>query len=277
MSRYIVNGDDISAVANAIRDKTGKSDTMTLAEMPSEIESISGGGIEADDVNITSDGYAIMPMFSALSYEGKYTIPGEYKWEFRTSVSLSRFGRNVKTTDATKPKIYHMRFTDTAVANNLNTLWSSGNFNVGECRIYFEGNNPKPTNVGSLSTWGYQPLYIYGLIDLTDCTVAGTFISSSQPRHIELCPNTAMISIGATATLLDTATICYFANACNESVTEKTLTLPTNCGADTMMGNISIITDVNGNEAHLFTPSESGTVSLSDFVTNTKGWSLVLG
>lgn len=33
-----------SDIADAIRAKTGKSDTMTPAEMPTEIASISGGG-----------------------------------------------------------------------------------------------------------------------------------------------------------------------------------------------------------------------------------------
>lgn len=33
-----------SDIADAIRAKTGKSDTMTPAEMPTEIGSISGGG-----------------------------------------------------------------------------------------------------------------------------------------------------------------------------------------------------------------------------------------
>lgn len=33
-----------TAIADAIRAKTGKADTMTPAEMPTEIASISGGG-----------------------------------------------------------------------------------------------------------------------------------------------------------------------------------------------------------------------------------------
>lgn len=36
--------DTFSDIADAIRAKTGKSDTMTPAEMPTEIASISGGG-----------------------------------------------------------------------------------------------------------------------------------------------------------------------------------------------------------------------------------------
>lgn len=40
----IVSSDKLSAIADAIRDKTGKSDALTLDQMPEEIESISTGG-----------------------------------------------------------------------------------------------------------------------------------------------------------------------------------------------------------------------------------------
>ena len=36
--------DDLQSVADAIRSKTGKTDKMMLAEMPGEIENISGSG-----------------------------------------------------------------------------------------------------------------------------------------------------------------------------------------------------------------------------------------
>lgn len=47
-----------SAIADAIRAKTGKSDTMTPAEMPGEIAGISGGGgipVEYKKLNITEN------------------------------------------------------------------------------------------------------------------------------------------------------------------------------------------------------------------------------
>lgn len=40
----------LTAVADAIREKTGKTATMTLAEMPTEIASISGGGGGGDEL-----------------------------------------------------------------------------------------------------------------------------------------------------------------------------------------------------------------------------------
>lgn len=51
--------DKLTAIANAIRAKTGKVATMTLAEMPTEIASISGGGITptgTKNISITQNG-----------------------------------------------------------------------------------------------------------------------------------------------------------------------------------------------------------------------------
>lgn len=36
---------DLQAIADAIRNKTGKTDSMTLSEMAGEIAQISGGGV----------------------------------------------------------------------------------------------------------------------------------------------------------------------------------------------------------------------------------------
>lgn len=41
---YIISSDQLTAIADAIRAKTGKSDMITVDEMPDEISGISGGG-----------------------------------------------------------------------------------------------------------------------------------------------------------------------------------------------------------------------------------------
>ncbi len=40
----IVSSSKLSAIADAIREKTGKDELLTLDQMPTEIESITGGG-----------------------------------------------------------------------------------------------------------------------------------------------------------------------------------------------------------------------------------------
>lgn len=44
MTMYKVDGNDLTSIANAIRTKTGEVSTMTIADMPTEIGSISGCG-----------------------------------------------------------------------------------------------------------------------------------------------------------------------------------------------------------------------------------------
>ena len=41
---YIITDTQLTNIANAIRAKTGKSDMITVDEMPDEISGISGGG-----------------------------------------------------------------------------------------------------------------------------------------------------------------------------------------------------------------------------------------
>lgn len=49
-TKYLIDESTLTAIANAIRAKTGKSSTMTPLEMPDEIESISSNNEEADNV-----------------------------------------------------------------------------------------------------------------------------------------------------------------------------------------------------------------------------------
>lgn len=44
MSKVVVNDSSLTAIGNAIRNKTGESDKLSLAQMPTAIESIQGGG-----------------------------------------------------------------------------------------------------------------------------------------------------------------------------------------------------------------------------------------
>lgn len=45
---YIISSDQLTAIADAIRAKTGKSDMITVDEMPDEISGISGGGSSSE-------------------------------------------------------------------------------------------------------------------------------------------------------------------------------------------------------------------------------------
>jgi len=55
MSEYLIQGETLDDIADAINAKTGGSSAMTPAQMVTAIESISGGGGGAVEVTITSD------------------------------------------------------------------------------------------------------------------------------------------------------------------------------------------------------------------------------
>lgn len=72
--------DKLTAIANAIRNKTGKTDPMTLDQMPAEIEGIEAGG--GDIVKYSTAGkmyieHVVVPEFvTELTNEGTYDIYG---------------------------------------------------------------------------------------------------------------------------------------------------------------------------------------------------------
>lgn len=45
MADYKISGERLTSIANAIRGKTGKEDSLTLEQMVTEIEGIEAGGI----------------------------------------------------------------------------------------------------------------------------------------------------------------------------------------------------------------------------------------
>lgn len=60
--------DTFSDIADAIRAKTGKSDTMTPAEMPTEIASISGGGADSLKVKTIKTRVELLNLGDLLVY-----------------------------------------------------------------------------------------------------------------------------------------------------------------------------------------------------------------
>lgn len=84
---YAVPGETMTAIANAIRSKTGSDDFMTAASMASAIEGISGGGVvmkkAAVEGEITQNKYLDVPNGKEISYNGwdispYYILDGDY-------------------------------------------------------------------------------------------------------------------------------------------------------------------------------------------------------
>lgn len=118
---------------------------------------------------------------------------------------------------------------------------------------------------------------IIGAIDfynpLSYSTIANAFNGSSL-KDIEFVPNCIMLDMSFdTTTVLTDESIVFIANGLNESVTGKTLTMASavKTRMQNMNGNSAI---PSGKSYHVFTPDANGSITLADFVTNVKGWSL---
>jgi hypothetical protein len=107
-------------------------------------------------------------------------------------------------------------------------------------------------------------------------------ISVNNMPSFNLCPNlkkiifkenTIKFNISfSSSPLLEDDTIISIANGLNESVTSQTLTLHATSKAkcSTIMGTV----DSTTYDYKVFVPSESGTISLEEFITIEKGWTL---
>lgn len=101
------------------------------------------------------------------------------------------------------------------------------------------------------------------------------YIISPNLEYIRFKPNTisAKIKTPTDSNSLEDDSIISMANALNESVTGKTLTV-----SNYIKGRFLAITgtvSLDSTETyHIFTADSAGTTTLSDFITNTKGWTV---
>lgn len=278
MAKYIVDGQDLASVADAIREKTGESGTMTLAEMPEKIASISGGGgIQPDGINIDEDGYVIMPRVTNQSYYNK-TIPGgTRKWRLNSYSGEFDAYRTFRGTSFSGDAEFHFKVTDGANIARLNEFMfqAKGVGGTKTVKLFFEGNRIKPTTGANAFTPATTiMLYQYGEIDLTNCPTSGAFQTNISVKHVEFCPNTNKSGGTFNTATLDKESVINIANSLNHGTTGITIAFPLiGYRPDTIIGRTEQITDVNGNTADVFIEDENGAMTLAQFINDVKGWS----
>lgn len=76
MAKYVVDSESLTAIADAIREKTGKNESLTLAEMPTEVASIEGEGnteeLEAQIADLTTQNTEFQEQIWALREEKEH-------------------------------------------------------------------------------------------------------------------------------------------------------------------------------------------------------------
>lgn len=112
----------------------------------------------------------------------------------------------------------------------------------------------------------------------------GTFKYMGALKNITCKPNTLgqldMVASNrnwwnlSASPLLTDASLCQIANAlCATYTSTLTLHATPKARCQTLMGTVSSVTDDTGTY-NFFTADANGTVSLADFITTTKGWTL---
>ena len=170
----------LTAIANAIREKTGDTATMTLDEMPRKIREISGAsfGISVGDsisviyCNSRYDSAPLSDMLQGISYpEGSHKIwfGGEVELIYNSLLELKRndnvsislyTGRLIRSSDSNTIAnviidedypMLHILFSDSEfdLSNIVNELKSKKGMNVEEY---------------SLSYWSASPLYVTNIL-----------------------------------------------------------------------------------------------------------------
>lgn len=170
--KYIVEDTRLIAIADAIRGKTGKTEAITLEQMPLEIASIVGGDAGGDAGGYTHALYngvrlPILPEEAALNYPRalirKNNDDQRYDLYFSTSAWYYTNTLTRVKTDAAPHYIVNFADMESATewvyekdtSANVNlsdtkTLtWSNRDIDsgsVGSGYTYFRGSDPVPTN-----------------------------------------------------------------------------------------------------------------------------------
>ena len=269
MSKYLVHDTDLTSVADAIRAKGGTSEQLAFPNgFVNAVEGIQTGG--GDDV--IRIGGALWQIDSAWS-----TVPDVLKIEFQSSMTFS-FRQQYSNVSRLIDVIITYASDDIEVSFGSGAF-SSGN-KAGNLRTIDCGG--RLTKMFPDETFRYQSglVSINAILWLSDDATLWdrTFVNCYALEEIRFLENSITVSgipLGNSNSLSDDSLISI-ANALVISTdTTCTVTLhatpKARCGE--ILGTVSAVTE--GDTTYdFFTQDEAGTVTLTEFITNTKGWTL---
>ena len=212
----------LTNIADSIRAKTGKTDSLTLEQMPSEIEGISGGGSSEVDENWR---YANKMAFTNISVPElgdtfEVTLPPN-----QTDFS-SVFGRY----SCFKHFIVHSNAQPTSMA----AMFGQANMG-GVYTITLDYDTSKVTSYQNcfsfgIGAWGRNFTAINGVLDFTSVTtttgVGGMFIGTSNLKDVTFAANTLGVSFNASTILnINDTSLLSLINCLKDCTGEDALTL----------------------------------------------------
>lgn len=261
MAEYLIQSETLDDIADAINAKTGGSSAMTPAEMVEAIGSIeTGGGDVADSLQkITS---------VVIKNNGE---PAKFKCNlpYCSSFSYTNYGSNgIEEIDC-------QMYDGEKVSISLGATLDKGD----KLRIAnFHGARVAPHERQSF--WNRPNLTeLWVRLDYTRDTNTRfdrVFANSDQLEEIRAIPNTAFYGFPdfSGCAHLSNESAVSIANALG-ATTGMTLKLSgtTKTKSSTIVGTVSQVTE-DSSTYDFFTADENGTVTLLNFITNTKGWTV---
>ena len=253
---------DITNAYSAVQTKGGTipSDKNTN-NLATAINSISGGATELEYSGNSSTflNVTITPTLQKLTY--KEAHPSRLSLVF----NYANIADDIYATFRTMPQTYTVNIQSQA-------------FRQCTAKRIGLGVSLKSATTMALMFYGCSNLEeIYGEpFDTSGITSANnmpSFSLCSNLKKIIFKENTIKFNIAFNdSPLLEDDTIISIANGLNESVTSQTLTLHATSKekCSTIMGTV----DSTTYDYKVFVPSESGTISLEEFITIEKGWTL---
>lgn len=225
-----------------------------------------------------------------------YTLASGYGGEgfnfARYAYSCSRLFRNsVFSSDV------YLDFTGNTTVDNLNDMFAGAKGftkitikglslvrkSMSSCFYCYNGSSLQtiefidckiaPTSMGNFCRSNPNLTNIMGEIDLSNATNVSHFFDASENIHeVRFKENSISINLADTAsfnrpTAFSDDTLVSIANGLNPNVSGNTIDLHAN-----MVTRCGTLTGINDNGT--FVADENGTMSLADFITTVKGWTL---
>ena len=144
--------DKLTAIANAIRSKTGKTETMTLDQMPTEIEAISGGG------DLPTLSYDFTRISSTSGSEHAAFIGVITKKAIKAGLVEKQI---LIDSSAKSPEYMYMKTPDAKLPDLIISVSSSSCSYILYYSVIKEENLPKISTTGSGSVYSLQAAFSY--------------------------------------------------------------------------------------------------------------------
>lgn len=207
----------LTNIANAIRTKTGGTDPLTLEQMPSEIESISGGGSSEIDENWK---YATKISFANATLPDTFEVALPPNQTDFSSIFYRAYAKNIIIHSSSKPTSMADTFKQ---ANNGGLYTVTLGFDTSLVTSY---HNCFSLGIGA---WGRNFTAINGVIDFSSVTTTAgvaAFDSTNRLEKVTFAANTLGVNFNASAILnINDVSLLSLLNCMKDRTGEDALTL----------------------------------------------------